>query len=335
MNTGAASSQASDWARVILTPQPPEQAWRLICDRLRDVALEGASAQALQKATIDPDRLLAETAWELWEGFAASAPKVVDELKRFWSAQSMAGTAVLILDGLSLRELPLLLAAAAKRGITPIRAEARAAAVPTETDWFAASLGLPGRSKLFNNKPPGTFIFAGPDTFTDVLEAPFEDCVSSVPTAPRLFLWHKWPDEPLIHLYADKPDGHTTVAQKTKEQLSSDGFWKLIDRMRQGRRLVITSDHGYAVSQFFSSEVKDADSVALLRRHFHARRSAREDLASPWPDRHLPPLVCRHDGWLVVMGQRKWSVQGGFPHLCHAGLTLLEAIVPYVELPLI
>jgi hypothetical protein len=47
----------------------------------------------------------------------------------------------------------------------------------------------------------------------------------------------------------------------------------------------------------------------------------------------LPPLICRHDGWLVVMGQSKWTVQGGFPHLCHRGLSLLEAAVPFLELP--
>jgi hypothetical protein len=44
--------------------------------------------------------------------------------------------------------------------------------------------------------------------------------------------------------------------------------------------------------------------------------------------------VCRYNnGWVVVVGQRKWDVQGGFPHLCHGGLTLLEAAVPFIELP--
>lgn len=333
MTAAAAPSQAADWAKVILAPQPSATAWSQICDRLRDLAMTGLNPQAMHKATIEPDRMLAESAWNLWADFATSAPKVIDELRAFWSATSPSGTAVLILDALSLRELPIILAAAQKRGIAPTRIEARAAAVPTETDRFAEALGIPGRSKLFNNRPPGTFIFAGPDTYTDVLDAPFEDCVASVPTTPRLFLWHKWPDEPLIHLHDDKPDGHTIVARETKAQLSSDGFWKFVDRMRQGRRLVITSDHGYAVAQFFSSAIEDDETVKLMRQHFHARRSAKEDTANPWPNRHLPPLACKYDGWLAVMGQRKWSVQGRFAYLCHAGLTLLEAIVPYIELP--
>ena len=56
-----------------------------------------------------------------------------------------------------------------------------------------------------------------------------------MPTSPRLFLWHKWPDEPLIHLHEDSKTGHTTVANETKRQLTSDGFWAFIDRMRKGQ----------------------------------------------------------------------------------------------------
>lgn len=333
MTPTSTSNPAREWARIILAPQPADATWKAIFDRLRDIALASPTPQALHKATIDPDRMLAESAWSLWQEFAAHAPKVIDELKAFWSSATAAGTAILILDALSLREMPLIVGAAQKRGITPSRVEVRGAQVPTETDRFAEALGVGQRTKLFNNKAPGTFIFGGPDTHTDVLDAPFDDCVGSVPTTPRMFLWHRWPDEPLIHLHQDKSDGHQIVANETKKQIGSDGFWRFVDRMRQGRKLVITSDHGYAVSQFFSSEVKDQDSIKLLRQHFHARRCAKEDMANPWPSRHLPPLVCREDGWLIVMGQRKWNVQGGFPYLCHAGLTLLEVALPYFELP--
>jgi hypothetical protein len=232
-----------------------------------------------------------------------------------------------------LRELPLLVTAAQERSIVPVRVEVRGSEVPPETDRFAAALGLPGRSKLFNNQPPGTFLFSGPDVHTDVLDAPFADCVGSVPSRPRVFLWHKWPDEPLIHLHEDKPDGPTRVAVETHTQLTSDGFWNFVDRLRQGRRLVITGDHAYAVSKLFSNEERDEDTIKLLRETFGAGRCTREVPERPWPRQHLPPLVLRHQGFLVVMGQRKWTVQGGFPHLCHSGLSLLDVAVPFVELP--
>ena len=155
----------------------------------------------------------------------------------------------------------------------------------------------------------------------------------SIPSTPRLFVWHKWLDEPLIHLHDHNDDGPNIVARETKTQLTSDGFWALLDCMRKGRRLVITADHGYAVSKSFSGEVKDPDTAKLLRETFGAGRCADEPSTEAWPRHHLPPLVCRRDNKLMVMGQRKWTVQGGFPYLCHGGLSLLEVAVPYVELP--
>ena len=333
MSTTAHTPTAVDWVSLILKSADPAETWSAIFSRLRDLALTNPGAAALHRETIVPDRLLAESAWSLWEGFPRCAPTVVDELKRFWTSTPSAGTAVLVLDGLSLRELPLIVQAGQKRGLSPTRIEVRGAEVPTETDRFAAALALPGRSKLYNNQAPPGFIFSGPDVYTDLLDSPFADCVGSIPAKPRLFIWHKWPDEPLIHLHEDKKEGPATVAAQTKAELGSDGFWALVDRLRQGRRLIVTGDHGYATSSEFSSEVKDEETVKLLRSVFGAKRCAPENPVSPWPRTHLPPLVCRNDGWLIVMGQCKWIVQGGFPHLCHRGLSLLEAAVPFIEFP--
>ncbi|MBI4291279.1 MAG: hypothetical protein HY661_07370 [Betaproteobacteria bacterium] len=327
------TGSAIEWVEIIVATDDPATVWKRILANLRDLALQSTKSGVLDRATVVPDRLLANSAWNLWEEFLANAPTAIDELKKFWVNATASGTAVLVLDALSLRELPLLVAAAKARGLTPARVEAFGAQVPTETDRFAEALGLFGRSKLFNNQAPAAFIFGGPDVYTDVLDAPFADCVGSVPSTPRVFLWHKWPDEPLIHLHDSKDDGPDIVAAQTKQQLSSDDFWRFVDRVRQGRRLVITSDHGYAVSRFFSDEMKDPDTVQLLRNAFGAKRCALESPATPWPRRNLPPLVIRHNGRLAVLGQRKWAVQGGFPHLCHGGLSLLEAVVPFIEFP--
>ena len=324
---------ASAWVDVIVGESDPANAWTRILSSLRELALSSPKSGALDRATVAPDRLIANTAWNLWDNFQRNAPSAIDELKKFWVQTKASGTAVLVLDALSLRELPVLVAAAEERGLIPTRVDALASQVPSDTDHFAAALGISGRSKLFNNQPPASFIFSGLDVHTSVLDAPFADCTAMVPSKPRLFLWHKWPDEPLIHLHAAQDDGPDIVASQIKQQISSPEFWQFIDRIRQGRRLVVTSDHGYAVSRFFSDEIKDPDTVYLLRSVFGAKRCASESPTAPWPRRHLPPLVSRHNGQLVVLGQRKWAVQGGFPHLCHGGLSLLEAVVPFIEFP--
>jgi hypothetical protein len=242
------------WLDVLLDPREPGEVWSTIFHRLGDLALSSTTSAALHQETVIPDRLLAESAWNLWDEFPAHAPSVISELKQFWVSITSIGTAVLILDGLSLRELSPLMSAMNDRGVSPVRTLVRAAEIPTETDHFAAALGIAGRSKLSNNQPPSTFIFKGPDVYCDVFEqTPFADCVGSVPPTPRLFLWHTWPDEDLVHLHEDNPHGPQIVAEETRKQLASDDFWNFVSRMRKGRRLVITSDHGYATSKWFSS----------------------------------------------------------------------------------
>ncbi len=335
----AADPRNPSWESLVLADLPVRDVWAQVFKRLGEVALETSSPAALHKETIIPDRLIAESAWNLWQQFPADAPKVVDGVREFWAQTSAtAGAAVLILDALSLRELPLIVSAARKRNVQPIRVSVAGSQVPSETNQFAAALGLSSRSKLFNNQPPQSFIFGGPDVHTDVLEDPFADCVSRVPAKARLFLWHKWPDEPLIHLHAERPDGDAVVAAEIKKTIASDGFWAFVNAMRQGRRLLVTGDHGYAAAAEFSSEIKDDQTVRQFAGAFGAQRATREDPTATWPRRQLPPYVLRFpdaDGktWLVVLGQRKWKVRGGFPTLCHMGLSLLEAAVPMIELP--
>lgn len=338
MTSAPTTSVAATWESLIFSERPAPAVWTDIFARLGEIAMAATSPAALHRETIIPDRLLAESAWDMWQSFPTTAPKVTDALREFWAAPSAsAGTAILILDGLSLRELPLIVAAARKRGVAPTRVTVRGSQVPSETEGFAASLGLSSRSKLFNNQPPQSFILAGQDVHTDVLEDPFADCVARVPAKARVFIWHKWPDEPLIHLHAERPDGDAVVAAEVKRSLASDDFWALVNCLRQGRRLLIAGDHGYATASEFSNEFRDEESIRLFAGTFGAQRAIREDPAHPWPSRHLPPPVLRFvDGggtWLVVLGQRKWKVRGGFPTLCHRGLSLLEAAVPCIELP--
>ena len=333
MSASPQATAAEAWVDLILGTVDPAETWTAIFARLRRLSLSNPGAAALHRETIVPDRLLAESAWDLWQQFPRCAPTVIGELKQFWISAAGSGTAVLVLDGLSLRELPLIVTAGQQRGLEPTRVEVRAAEVPTETDRFAQAMGLTSRSELYNNQAPAGFSFKGPDVYTDVLKGAFLDCIGGIPPKPRLFLWHTWPDDDLVHGHQDNKEGPALVAIQTKKILHSDDFWSLVDQLRQGRRLVVTGDHGYADANTFSNEEKNEETVNLLRSFFGAARCAKEDPAKPWPRQHLPPLVCRHNGWLVVMGQRKWAVQHGFPNLCHRGLSLLEAAVPFIEYP--
>ena len=150
---------ASTWVDAIVGESDPANAWKKILSALRELALSSSKSGALDRATVAPDRLIANTAWNLWDDFQRTAPTAIDELKKFWVQTKASGTAVLLLDALSLRELPVIVAAAGERGLIPTRIDALASQVPSDTDHFAAALGIAGRSKLFNNQPPASFIF--------------------------------------------------------------------------------------------------------------------------------------------------------------------------------
>ena len=314
---------STDWSGIILDSQSPQDAWAEIFSALQSLSRSSSSPVALHDATVIPDRLLTEAAWELWEAFPAHAEKTSNCLKGW--ASSGSGKAVLILDALSLRELPILMGAAEARGIQPVQVKVTGSECPSTTDHFAKSLGLPSRSALANDGKPGTFALFGGDCYTDVVSLPFEDC--AVPPSPNLVIWHSWLDD-LIHLQQMLPDQIASIATST---LQSDGFWNFINRLRQGRGLIITSDHGYAVSKRFSSEVEDPDAIEILRKTFGASRN--KAVSEPWQKRFMPPIVMTNNNQHVVMGQRKWKVQGGFPHVCHGGMSLLEVAVPYMEFP--
>ena len=209
----------ADWPRIILESQSPGVVWAEIFSNLLTLAEQSSSPIALHDATVVPDRLLTEAAWELWEDFPDYAVRTSTTLKE-WATKD-SSKAVLILDALSLRELPILLGGAQARNIQPIQTRVTGSECPSTTDQFALALDLPSRSALSNNGKPGTFKLFEGDCYTDVVSLPFADC--TVPPTPNVVIWHCWLDD-LIHLQKKNPDQITSIATDT---LQGNGFWSL------------------------------------------------------------------------------------------------------------
>ena len=122
------------------------------------------------------------------------------------------------------------------------------------------------------------------------------------------------------------------LAKEAYQSLTSDDFWALVDRLTTGRRLVITSDHGYAACGHFH-EIVDKDQAAHMKAVFKGQRFAdSSDMDGTW----VPPIDLRLKSssgtYQYVLGRRKWKSSGGYPTLQHGGLSLLEVFVPYIEL---
>lgn len=278
------------------------------------------------------DLFLATAGWDLWRSYEAVVPRTADALAAWW-AERGAGRAVLILDALSLREVPWLLKGAKERGYAVHQARATGAELPADTTPFAEALGFASRSSLQNNLGAGKGRLTG--ATTDSTNLPWEDCAAQINATHDWLLWHDWLDE-RVHELRSPGHGLAALAKEAAEQLSSDAFWTLVHTLTTGRRLVITADHGYAASGHFP-DTADAAQASYLKDRFASGRWARvADLEQPTPGTWVPPLdlplKTAHADATFALGRRKWKSQGGYPTLTHGGLSLLEVAVPFIEL---
>jgi hypothetical protein len=273
------------------------------------------------------DNLLAGSAWDLWHELPDCVETTTERLVRWW-AQTHGGKAALVLDGLSLRELPWLLQGAAERGYTTHAVVATACELPGNTQPFAKALGFTGRSALAHNGSGAAHRLTGARTEHNAL--PWEDCAARVDAHPHWVYWHAWPDDQM-HDGSGAGQGLDLLTKHAVDKLTGDAFWAFARKLAQGRRLVITSDHGYAATGYFA----DADdrASAVLKPLFGQRRST---AGAGDAGELLPPVLLQgtgsHGTHRQALGRWKWKAPGGYPTLAHGGLTLLEVLSPFVEL---
>ena len=74
MSTASSQSVSPQaWVDLILGGGDPAETWTGIFSRLRDLSLSNPGATTIHRETIIPDRLIAESAWDLWQEFPRCA----------------------------------------------------------------------------------------------------------------------------------------------------------------------------------------------------------------------------------------------------------------------
>ena len=327
-----------------LTQGTAAEAWRCIIERTLDIAsrplAEGNAPGEVVKRDREIGKLdlfLASSGWDLWQSFGqpevSGVERTSDRLARWWAEPgygNSAARAVLVLDALSLRELPWLLQGAKERGFTVQGVTATASELPGETHSFARALGLANRSQLQANG--GGLTHTLQPAQTETIDLPWKDCeglVKNAPGAKNWLFWHHWPDARLHDYGAGQ--GLELLTRDAAQQLSSNDFWAFVACLATGRRLVITSDHGYAATGYFPDA--DGDVGQFLKQTFASGRSTRGmGDTGPFVPPVALPINSPHGAHLLALGRRKWRSQGGYPTLTHGGLSLLEVLSPFVEI---
>jgi len=324
-----------------ITSKTPNQAWDAIREYLWTYFSaplpSGKSADAeivnRDRGINELENVLASSCWDLWQFFEESLPRGSDAVIEFWN-RIHGGKALLILDGLSLRESPWILEQAHLRGYTLHSSSAVVSELPSETNFYAKSLGFSQRSALENNSAGKSHKLTGARTETS--ELPWTECTTSIGAQESIAYWHHWPDNRL-HELAKPGEGLKKLASEAHAALTGDEFWGFVDKLATGRRVAITSDHGYAACGYFNN--LDGDQASYMKQIFASGRTTANSAFSnatqhaAW----LPPidleLQTQHGKHRFVMGRRNWKVSGQSNRLlAHGGLSLLEVFVPYIEL---
>lgn len=317
-----------------LTRETPAAAWAMLIAQAQAICAEPLDPATAKAEVIHRDRavgaldsVLATAAWDLWREFEAWVPRTADYLADWWAA-TPGRKAVLILDGLSLREWPWLTQEATQHGFQVHQQTVTGAELPSATTEFAQALGFASRASLANNG-------AGlghrlPGAKTESVGLPWRDCAQWLDGHSDWVFWHHWPDDQ-VHQQAGAGASVELLTQQAINQLTGDEFWDFVAVLAQGRRLVITSDHGYAVTGLFSDA--SAESGKWLKEALKSQRYAEGAVdAGPW----LPPLLLtlesRRGRYSYALDRRKWKSPGGYPTLAHGGLSLLEVLSPFFEL---
>ena len=317
-----------------LTKDTPEDAWRVIIDKVVGIASKPLATGNAPSEITKRDReigaldyFLSSSGWDLWQVFGDTVERTSDRLARWWE-EPYTAKAVLILDGLSLRELPWILQEAKARCFTLHEVTANASELPAETSEFAKALGFGNRSLLQNNG--GGLTHKLQPANTECVDYPWKDCAGLINAAPNWVFWHHWPDSK-VHGAAGAGQGLETLTQDAANQLSSDDFWEFVERLATGRRLVITSDHGYAATGQFPDA--DGEVGQFLKATF---ASGRNQVGTGDTGPFVPPVALQinspHGDHLLAVGRWKWKSQGGYPTMTHGGLSLLEVLSPFVEI---
>ena len=288
-------------------------------DRFAQLSPEDYLTQG-EKLVHDAEELLAAAAYRIYNELASEV-SATEALSDVLSSD----TAVVVFDGASIREAPLFQQKAAESGFRVVESRVSYAAAPSETVDFVEQrlvgkrLGpkqLAGRQEITGNRVK---VFYFPDAIASQDVRVEED--------EALLLWSSFPD------VTYKDSAARFARHFAGMQPLYDAAWKnTVMQIPSGRRIILTSDHGYIFFGAGFESTRPSDACSLLDQH----RSKRFGPDEPWPGETAGhDLQLFHDKRMaMVRGRLKNRPKGPSANLIyrHGGFSLMEMLVPWIVL---
>jgi hypothetical protein len=261
---------------------------------------------------------------------AAAAQRLYTELlsdgdpeRRLSTALGESGTAVVVFDGLSLREVPIILKLAAATGLQLRDLTFTQAAIPCETiDYIERELScgrigpsqLPGRKEL---KEKGISPYYTPHPTQRITIS--EDNTS-------ILIWSAFPDSTYTDSGA-KFEGHFDNIHVQFET----AWMNTVQQIKGKRKIVITSDHGYVFFGTAMDFLRTGTEMKDLNDYFGNNRYAYLS-EKPAPPDSDDVIVDSARQVAMVKGRIRTRSTGGAATKLyrHGGLSLMEMLTPWI-----
>jgi hypothetical protein len=266
----------------------------------------------------------------LEEIIAAAAPRVYDELtvdpaperdvRAFLINQQPC--AAVVFDGLSLREIPAALNLAERSGLRVVEVGLTFAATPSETIDFVAQRLRVGNIAPSQLPSRGELRDAGITAY--YYNAPTQRHTLDR-DAQSLLLWSAFPDQ----TYTDSGARFKEHFQEI-HTLFESAWMNTVQQIPRGRKILVTSDHGYV---FFGSNLSFArnnSDVRPLAQLMGGERFHRLEAGDVPTHRDL--AVLPHRGVAMIRGrvQTHPTGQASSKLYKHGGLSLMEMLTPWL-----
>lgn len=263
---------------------------------------------------------------------AAAADRTYGELlanpdpsKSMLGVLAGSDTALVVFDGLSLREIPLVLSLASQSGFKALRVDTSLGASPSETiDYVARELPcgriapsqLPGRREL---KEKGIVaLYSG--NYTQGISGEYE--------GSPLIVWSSFPDLTYRDSGARFENHFETI------HLLFETVWmNTVQQIKGKKTIIITSDHGYIFFGHGLDFPRSTSELTELNRYFGNDRNAW--LAErPDPPKSDDIFIDTARNVAMIKGRIKTRSTGEAAARLykHGGLSLMEMLTPWIVL---
>lgn len=273
---------------------------------------------------------------ELEEVLSSAACRVYDaflepvqdnrHLKRYLTSGHQC--AAIVFDGLSLREVPLIKHLAGQSGLRVVEEGWSVAATPSDTvDFIASRLGVGaiGPTQL------ATSASLRSDGIACHYLGQVNERCSVDASAQAILVWSSFPD----YRYTERDAKFPELFENLHNMMMTawQNSVQAIIQQSPGRRILVTSDHGYVYFGSGCSFGWDNSAVAPMTAYFGGERFRRLD-EKPDPPDHRGVQVLSDRGVAMIRGRVQTHPRGqGARRLYkHGGMSLMEMLVPWLVL---